>query len=178
MNRTAQCICICDRSPAMRRDLTAGDESGGRTARHRERGERGQEEDHPLPADGKYAPVSFAYAPALTDLPAPLRSRRIASTATMRCPIQRMTGTAIELPRALIAWPIGGEPAAILDQGVIVGESLQALALAWGQSTHGHPLLRDCCRAVFDAAWSFCADASGHVGRRGCTRSAIAAMQE
>jgi hypothetical protein len=32
---------------------------------------------------------------------APGRSRRIASTASMRCPIQRMTGTAIELPRAL-----------------------------------------------------------------------------
>lgn len=28
-------------------------------------------------------------------------SRRMASTASMRCPIHRMTGTAIELPRAL-----------------------------------------------------------------------------
>jgi len=35
------------------------------------------------------------------DLPLPCRSRRMASTAAMRSPIQRMTGTAIELPSAL-----------------------------------------------------------------------------
>ena len=39
--------------------------------------------------------------PAHPALSLPCRSRRMASTAAMRCPIQRMTGTAIELPSAL-----------------------------------------------------------------------------
>jgi hypothetical protein len=40
-------------------------------------------------------------APAHDMLPVPDPSRRIASTAAMRSPIQRMTGLAIELPSAL-----------------------------------------------------------------------------
>ncbi len=39
--------------------------------------------------------------PAHPPLSLPYRSLRMASTATMRCPIHRMTGTAIELPSAL-----------------------------------------------------------------------------
>ena len=38
-------------------------------------------------------------------LPSPCRSRRMASTAAMRSPIHRMTGTAIELPSALYRGP-------------------------------------------------------------------------
>ena len=43
----------------------------------------------------------YLCAPAHDMLPVPDPSRRIASTAAMRSPIQRMTGLAIELPSAL-----------------------------------------------------------------------------
>jgi hypothetical protein len=44
-------------------------------------------------------------APVHETLPVPDPSRRIASTAAIRSPIQRMTGTAIELPSALYRGP-------------------------------------------------------------------------
>jgi len=44
-------------------------------------------------------------APVHETLPVPDPSRRITSTAAIRSPIQRMTGTAIELPSALYRGP-------------------------------------------------------------------------
>src|ERR1700679_3792853 len=42
----------------------------------------------------------------------------------------------------LVTGTIGGGLAAIVNQGVIIGEPLQALTLAWRQPSHGH-LLHD-----------------------------------
>ena len=42
-----------------------------------------------------------------------------------------------------VAWAIGGQPAAILNQRVIVGKSLQAFALARRQTSHSHSRVQD-----------------------------------
>jgi hypothetical protein len=73
-----------------------------RVAQLQRRGGGGRKKAHCSPQLGgarQYRPGLCA--PAHDRLPVPDPSRRIASTAAMRSPIQRMTGLAIELPSAL-----------------------------------------------------------------------------
>jgi hypothetical protein len=79
-----------------------GRRSRGRVARLQLRDGEGKKKVRCSPRLGgtrQYRPGLCA--PAHDTLPVPDPSRRIASTVAMRSPIQRMTGTAIELPRAL-----------------------------------------------------------------------------
>jgi hypothetical protein len=77
-----------------------------RVAQHQCRGGGGRKKAHCSPQLGgarQYRPCLCA--PAHDRLPVPDPSRRIASTAAMRSPIQRMTGLAIELPSDLYRGP-------------------------------------------------------------------------
>ena len=80
----------------------SGRRSRGRAARLQLRGGEGKKKTRCSPRLGGTRSIVWICARAAHGtLPVPGPSRRIASTAAMRVPIQRMTGTAIELPRAL-----------------------------------------------------------------------------
>jgi hypothetical protein len=88
--------------PCHAKNLSLGDGVEGRVARLQLRDGEGKKKARCSPRLGgtRQSRPGFC-APAHDMLPVPDPSRRIASTAAMRSPIQRMTGTAIELPRAL-----------------------------------------------------------------------------
>src|SRR5258707_8304033 len=72
-------------------------------------------------------------------------------------------GNSHRVAESFVARTIGGQLAAVLDQCVIVGESLQALALARCQATHGHLRRHD---SVDSSALATALKCSSGTGRR------------
>jgi len=87
-------------------ELVLGRRSRRRVARLQLRDDKGKKKARCSPRLGGTSSSRVGFcAPAHDTLPVPAPSWRIASTVAMRSPIQRMTGTAIELPRALYRGP-------------------------------------------------------------------------
>ena len=118
------------RSPALRRTCFRATEwkAGRTTAALGRHGKR----RHASFAIGRYAPASSEFAPAGSRQPphASLTEDGIDRSDAFPDPAHdRDRHRIAERP---VAWPIGSQPAAILDQGVIVGKPLEAFALSRG----------------------------------------------
>src|SRR5216683_4102573 len=102
-------------------------------------GRRGRERDLLLYTVGRFASVSSELAPARSRNPPgvdPITEDRIYRRDALSDPAHDRNRHRVA--ECLVTGAIGGQLAAILDQSVVVRETLQALTLARGQPAHGH----------------------------------------